>query len=128
MKQVESRALMEAMFSSETSVAFQRTIWHSIPEDRTLHDCCENLRSYTEPQFVTKKGWISVPNFKSQVTCNYNTCSYNCTTIFWCLSMYDSHPTYQTGKDTDKHLRKVKLSRTVDLVSFQLLRWVKDAS
>jgi hypothetical protein len=39
---------MEAKYSTETSVDFQRTTWHCIPEDRTLHNHrCENLRLYT---------------------------------------------------------------------------------
>jgi hypothetical protein len=38
---------MEAICSSETSVDSQRTTWHYIPEDGTLHNhCCENLESY----------------------------------------------------------------------------------
>jgi hypothetical protein len=39
---------MENMFySSETSGATQRTTWHHIPEDDTLHNHrCENLKSY----------------------------------------------------------------------------------
>jgi hypothetical protein len=67
------------MFSSETSVAFERTTWYHIPEQ----NCYEILKSYTDPQFVTKKDWISLPNFQSQVTFNYNTCSYTRKTIFW---------------------------------------------
>jgi hypothetical protein len=38
---------MEATWSSEASVGFQRTSRHYIPEDRTLHNHrCENLKSY----------------------------------------------------------------------------------
>jgi hypothetical protein len=38
---------MGATCSSKTSVAFQRTTWRYIPEDRTLRNhCCENLKSY----------------------------------------------------------------------------------
>jgi hypothetical protein len=38
---------MEATCSSETSVDFQRTTWHNVPEDRNLHNHrCENLKSY----------------------------------------------------------------------------------
>jgi hypothetical protein len=38
---------MEAIYSSETSVATQRTTRHHIPEDDTLHNHrCENLKSY----------------------------------------------------------------------------------
>jgi hypothetical protein len=38
---------MEATYSSETSVDFQRNTQPYIPEDRTLHDHrCENLNSY----------------------------------------------------------------------------------
>jgi hypothetical protein len=38
---------VESARSSETSVVFQRTTRHYIPEDRTLH-ChrCENVKSY----------------------------------------------------------------------------------
>jgi hypothetical protein len=33
--------------SSETSVVFQQTTWHYIPEDSILHNHrCENLKSY----------------------------------------------------------------------------------
>jgi hypothetical protein len=39
---------MEAVCSSVTSVAFQQTTWHYIPEDGILHNHrCENLKSYT---------------------------------------------------------------------------------
>jgi hypothetical protein len=39
----------EATRSSETSVDFQRTTWHYIPKDITLHiHCWENLKSFTE--------------------------------------------------------------------------------
>jgi hypothetical protein len=38
---------MEAKYSSETSVDFQRTTRHYNPEDRTLHNYrCENLKTY----------------------------------------------------------------------------------
>jgi hypothetical protein len=38
---------MEAIFSSETSVATQQTTRRHIPEDDTLHNHrCENLNSY----------------------------------------------------------------------------------
>jgi hypothetical protein len=38
---------MEAICSSETSVAFQQTTRRHTPEDDTLHNhCCENLKSY----------------------------------------------------------------------------------
>jgi hypothetical protein len=38
---------MEAIYSSETSVDFQSTIWRYVPEDITLQNhCCENLTSY----------------------------------------------------------------------------------
>jgi hypothetical protein len=37
---------MEAIFSSETSVDFQRATPRYIPEDSTLHNRCENLKSY----------------------------------------------------------------------------------
>jgi hypothetical protein len=38
---------MEAIFSSETSVGFQRTTWLYIPESSTLHNhSCENLKLY----------------------------------------------------------------------------------
>jgi hypothetical protein len=36
---------MEETCSSETSADFQRTTWHYISADRTLHNhCCENLK------------------------------------------------------------------------------------
>jgi hypothetical protein len=39
---------MEAICSSETSVATQQTTGRHIPEDDTLHNHrCENLKSYT---------------------------------------------------------------------------------
>jgi hypothetical protein len=39
----------EATYSSETSVDFQRTIQHYIPEDSNLHNHrCENLKSYID--------------------------------------------------------------------------------
>jgi hypothetical protein len=38
---------MEAIYSSETSVDFQRTTRRYISEDSTVHkDRCENLKSY----------------------------------------------------------------------------------
>jgi hypothetical protein len=37
---------MEAICSSETSVETQRTTWRHILEDDTLHNDCENLKSY----------------------------------------------------------------------------------
>jgi hypothetical protein len=45
---VDCRTLkMEATYSSETSVNFQRTTRSFIPEDRTLHNrLCEKLKSY----------------------------------------------------------------------------------
>jgi streptogramin lyase len=43
---------MEATYSTETSVDFQRTTRCCIPEDRTLHNHrCENLRSYVLDDF-----------------------------------------------------------------------------
>jgi hypothetical protein len=40
---------MEAICSSETSVASQQTELRHIPEDDTLHNHrCENLKSYVE--------------------------------------------------------------------------------
>jgi hypothetical protein len=48
-KQVASSSTskMEAIYSSETSVDFQRTTWRYIQEDCTLHNHgCENLKSY----------------------------------------------------------------------------------
>jgi hypothetical protein len=42
-----STLMMEGKCSSETSVDFQWTTQHYIPEDRTLQNhCCENLKSY----------------------------------------------------------------------------------
>jgi hypothetical protein len=39
--------MMEAICSSETSVATQQTTWRQIPEDDTLHNHrCENLKSF----------------------------------------------------------------------------------
>jgi hypothetical protein len=36
---------MEQKYSSERSVAFQHAVWHSLPEDRTLHNHgYENLK------------------------------------------------------------------------------------
>jgi hypothetical protein len=44
---------MEATCSSETSVEFQRTTRHCIPEDRPLQNHrCENLRSFTEESLM----------------------------------------------------------------------------
>jgi hypothetical protein len=38
---------MEAIYSSETSIDFQRTTWRYIPEDSIVHNHrCENLKSY----------------------------------------------------------------------------------
>jgi hypothetical protein len=37
---------MEAICFSETSVDFKWTTRHYIPEDQTLHNCCESLKSY----------------------------------------------------------------------------------
>jgi hypothetical protein len=38
---------MEAIYSSETSVDFQRNAWRYIEKDRTLcNHHCENLKSY----------------------------------------------------------------------------------
>jgi hypothetical protein len=38
---------VKAIYSSETSVDVQRTTWHYIPDDRTLHNYrCENLETY----------------------------------------------------------------------------------
>jgi hypothetical protein len=42
-----SNLKMEAIYSCETSVAFQRTTQRYIPGDRTPHNYrCENLKSY----------------------------------------------------------------------------------
>jgi hypothetical protein len=42
-----SNLKLEATCSSESSVDFQRTARHYIPEDRPLHNhCCESLKSY----------------------------------------------------------------------------------
>jgi hypothetical protein len=44
---------MEATFSCEKSVDFQRTTRHYIPEDRTLHNHrCKNLKSYIIYSFI----------------------------------------------------------------------------
>jgi hypothetical protein len=43
-KQSDSTLKMEAIYCYETSIDFQRTTWHYIPKDRTLHNhCCETL-------------------------------------------------------------------------------------
>jgi hypothetical protein len=43
---------MEATYSSEASVDFQRTTRRYIPEDRTLHDHrCKNITFYLELDF-----------------------------------------------------------------------------
>jgi hypothetical protein len=54
---------MEAIFSSETSLNFQRNIQRYIPEGSTLHNHrCENLRSYILCHFVTDSLYnISIP-------------------------------------------------------------------
>jgi hypothetical protein len=52
---------MEAICSSETSVATQQTTRRHIPEDDTLHKHrCENLKSYTKIYFTSQ---FRVPNF-----------------------------------------------------------------
>jgi hypothetical protein len=52
---------MEAIYSSETSVDFQRTTRRYTPEDRTLHDHrYENLRSYI-------LGHVYVPRFQKEI-------------------------------------------------------------
>jgi hypothetical protein len=44
---ISSILKMEAICSSETPVATQRTTWRRIPEDNNLHNHrCENLKSY----------------------------------------------------------------------------------
>jgi hypothetical protein len=44
---------MEAIFSSETSVDFQRTTRRYIPEGSTLHNHrCENLKSHKDPYVI----------------------------------------------------------------------------
>jgi hypothetical protein len=46
---ISSTLKMEAISSSETSGATQRTTWRHIPEDDTLHNHhCENLKSYMD--------------------------------------------------------------------------------
>jgi hypothetical protein len=46
---------MEATFSSETSVDFQRTAQRYIPEDRIVHNhVCENFKSYKHTPRWTK--------------------------------------------------------------------------
>jgi hypothetical protein len=44
-----STLMMEVTSSSETSVVFQQTTWHYIPEDRTFYNRqCANLKSYNK--------------------------------------------------------------------------------
>jgi hypothetical protein len=52
---------MEALWSSETSVATQRTTQRHIPEEDTLHyHRCENLKSYEGIKFqIPEKNTIS---------------------------------------------------------------------
>jgi hypothetical protein len=46
---ISSTLKMEAICSSETSVATQQTSWRRIPEGDTFHNHrCGNLKSYTE--------------------------------------------------------------------------------
>jgi hypothetical protein len=46
---ISSTLKMEAICSSETSVATQQTTRRHIPEDDTLHNhLCENLKSYVD--------------------------------------------------------------------------------
>jgi hypothetical protein len=46
---IPSTLKMEAIYSSETSVATQQTARRHIPEDDTLHNHrCENLKSYNK--------------------------------------------------------------------------------
>jgi hypothetical protein len=56
---------MEAIYSSETSVATQRTTRRHIPEDDTLHNHrCENLKSYTILKYLglfLGEIWIIIP-------------------------------------------------------------------
>jgi hypothetical protein len=44
---------MKVTCCSETSVDFERTILHYIPEDISLHNhCCESLKSYTKLSYL----------------------------------------------------------------------------
>jgi hypothetical protein len=44
---------MEATYSSETSVDFQRTTWLCVPEDRTVDKYrCENFKFYAVSNFM----------------------------------------------------------------------------
>jgi hypothetical protein len=46
---------MEASYSSETSVVFQRTTRRCIKKDRILHNHrCENLKTYTVRRMISK--------------------------------------------------------------------------
>jgi hypothetical protein len=57
---ISSTLKMEAIFSSETSVATEQITRRQIPEDDTLHNHrCESLKSYVEVYFVTmhEKTW-----------------------------------------------------------------------
>jgi hypothetical protein len=48
---------MEAICSSEKSVATQQTTWRHIPEDDTFHNHrCKNLKSYIEKMDVQACG------------------------------------------------------------------------
>jgi hypothetical protein len=52
---------MEAIYSSETSIEFQRTTLRYIPEASTLHNHrCDNLKSYTEVVKLGGYGFMHV--------------------------------------------------------------------
>jgi hypothetical protein len=51
---------MATVCSFETSVYFQRIIWHCIPENRSLHNHrCENIRSYVKKKYLQKGGRLA---------------------------------------------------------------------
>jgi hypothetical protein len=109
-KQVASRAFtlvswsaysstlkMERIFSSETSVDFQRTTRRYIPEDSTLQNHpCENLKSYTiltvvrrEPVTMTESNYLYIGYKYSNVT------PVSKLTLFW---LYDHNSLLSGGK------------------------------
>jgi hypothetical protein len=63
---ISSTLKMEAISSSETSVATQQTTRHHIPEDNTLHNHrCENLKSYKMILEMRSQGLVHVSESSS---------------------------------------------------------------